>query len=149
MPDRMQINDQVTVGAQPSEAELKAMADSGTRAVINLRTDDEKMQRLSPDEEARKAEEFGMQYVHVPVSMEDADQQLVDRFRDELDRVPKPVYIHCRLGKRAGAFVMMDQAVKQDMSGKQTIRTAEDMGFQCDEEALADFVKQYVNDRTS
>jgi uncharacterized protein (TIGR01244 family) len=149
MPDRIQINDQITVGAQPSEAELKAMADSGFESVINLRTSDEPMQRLSPEEEGQIAKRLGLDYGHIPVSMESADEELVDRFRQTLDRLPKPVYIHCRLGKRAGAFAMMDQAVEQDISGRQAIQTAEQMGFQCDEEALARFVRDYVNQRTS
>lgn len=87
MPDRVQINDEITVGAQPSEAELKAMADAGTKSVINLRTDDEPMQRLSPEAEGRAAEEFGLHYVHIPVSMDTADGMLVDQFRDALGRV--------------------------------------------------------------
>ena len=149
MPDRIQINDDITVGAQPSEAELKAMADEGVKSLVNLRTDDEPMQRLSPEEEGRIAREFGLEYAHIPVSMEEADMQLVDRFRKQLDRLSKPAYIHCRLGKRAGAFVMMDQGVKTDMSGEKVLKSAEDMGFEWDEEALAGFVKDYVNSRNS
>ncbi|MEW6488273.1 MAG: protein tyrosine phosphatase family protein [Thermodesulfobacteriota bacterium] len=147
MPERVQINDQITVGAQPSEAELKAMADEGTRTVINLRTAGESMQRMPPEEEGEVVRRFGMEYVHVPVSMEDADAELVDGFRAVLDRVPKPVYVHCRLGKRAGAFVMMDQAVEKGLSGKKTIQRAEEMGFECEEEALAGFVRDYVDAR--
>jgi uncharacterized protein (TIGR01244 family) len=149
MPDRIQISDDITVGAQPSEAELKAMADEGVRSVINLRTDGEPMQRLSPEEEGERVTEFGMRYTHVPVSMEDADQQIVDEFRHALAVSPKPVYVHCRLGKRAGAFTMIDQGVKKDMTGSQVIKTAEEMGFECDEEAVAEFVKQYVNEQTA
>ncbi|MFP4054516.1 MAG: fused DSP-PTPase phosphatase/NAD kinase-like protein [Phycisphaerae bacterium] len=148
MPDRIEVNNEITVGAQPSEAELKAMADEGYRSVISLRTDEEKMQELSPEEEGKRAMKFGLQYVNIPVSMEEADKQLVDRFRENLERMPKPVFVHCRMGKRAGAFTMMDQAVKKDMSGEKTIKKAEDMGFECDEDALADFVKNYVNSRT-
>lgn len=148
MPERVQVSDQITVGAQPSEAELKTMADEGTRTVISLRTEGESMQRLSPEEEGEVVRKFGMEYVHLPVSMEDADAELVDRFREALDRVPKPVFVHCRLGKRAGAFVMMDQAVERGMSGKKTIQRAEEMGFECDEEALAGFVREYVNAHT-
>ncbi len=145
MPERIQINQQITVGAQPSEAELKAMSEEGVKSVINLRTADEKMQRLDPEAEGRTVRKFGMQYVHVPVSMEQADEELVDRFRHELDEAAKPVYIHCRMGKRAGAFTMMDQAVKKDMQGQETIEKAEDMGFECEEEALANFVRKYVD----
>lgn len=148
MPARVRIDDQITVGAQPSEAELKIMADDGTRTVINLRTEGESMERLPPEEEEGVVRGLGMEYVHLPVSMEDADAELVDRFREALDRAPKPVYVHCRLGKRAGAFVMMDRAVEKGLSGKKTIQRAEEMGFECDEEAVAGFVKDYVNHRT-
>jgi len=149
MPDRIRINDEIIVGAQPSEAELKAMADGKTKSVINLRTEDEEMQPISPEEEGRIAGELGLEYVSIPVSMEKADAELVDRFCKELKTVAKPVFVHCRLGKRAGAFVMMDQAVQKGMSGKNAIQAAEDMGFECDQEALAAFVKDYVNERTS
>lgn len=107
------------------------------------------MQRMSPEEEGERARAFGMQYVNVPVSMEDADEALVDTFRRKLDEAPKPTFVHCRLGKRAGAFVMMDRAVEKDMGGEKTLQSAENMGFECDEEALAQFVKSYVSDRTS
>jgi uncharacterized protein (TIGR01244 family) len=149
MPDRIKINDDIMVGAQPSEAELKAMADDGFKSVISLRTDDEPMQRLSPDEEGDKAREFGLEYTCIPVSMDQADHALVDRFRQQLDDAPKPVYVHCRMGKRAGAFVMMDQAVKNDLTGQQTLEKAEEMGFQCDEESLEKFVRTYVDSRES
>jgi uncharacterized protein (TIGR01244 family) len=145
MPERIQINQQITVGAQPSEAELKAMSDEGVKSVINLRTDDEKMQRLDPEAEGRKVRQFGMEYVHIPVSMQQADEELVDKFRHKLDEVAKPVYIHCRMGKRAGAFAMMDQASKKDMQGEETLEKAEEMGFECEEEALANFVRNYVD----
>jgi uncharacterized protein (TIGR01244 family) len=149
MPDRLKINDEVTVGAQPSEAEIKALADDGFKTIINLRTNGEEMQPLEPDAEGELARGHGMQYVNLPVAMEDAGPELVDEFRRKLQQVPKPAYIHCKLGKRAGAMVMMDKGVREAKSGGRVLEEAEQMGFQCDQESLANFVKQYVDDRGS
>lgn len=148
MPDRMTLNDDITLGAQPSEAELQAMAQDGFKTVINLRTDGEDMQPLSPDVEGRVVREQGMRYEHIPVSMKDADAALVDRFRRTLHEVEKPVYVHCKLGKRAGAMVMMDHAVRRGWSGEETLEKAAEMGFECDNADLADFVRRYVDQHT-
>lgn len=148
MPDRMKISDEITVGAQPSEAELKAMADGGTKSIVSLRTDDEEMQRISPQEEGELARSFGMEYVNIPVDMENASPDLVDRFRDALDDLPKPAYVHCRLGKQAGAFTMMDQAVRKGMTGEELLEAAQNMGFECDDQSMVEFVKSYVDSKT-
>lgn len=147
---RIRINDQVTVGPQPSPAELEQLARHGYKSVINLRTsgetdDDE----LGTDEEGGQVKALGMQYVNIPVSMDDADETTVDHFRQNLHRMPKPVYVHCARGKRAGAMTMMDVGVKKDMDGQEVLEKAEDMGFECDQEQLEQFVRKYVNEHTS
>ncbi len=147
MPDRMKISEQITVGAQPSEAELKAMSQDGIASIINLRTDGEDMQPISPQAEADLARQYEMQYQSLPVSMSDADASLVDQFRKTLADAKKPVFVHCKLGKRAGAFVMMHQAVEAGWSGEQTLKKAEEMGFECDNEKLESFVKDYVDQK--
>jgi len=149
MPDRMKINEAITIGAQPSEAELKAMAEDGVKAVINLRADGEDMQPMPPEAEGKKVQAFGMKYITLPVAIKEAGPDLVDRFRQALAETPKPVFVHCRLGKRAGAFVMMDQAVQQGWSGQQTLDMAEDMGFECDNEDMEQFVKDYIDSRAA
>lgn len=148
MPDRMPIREGVIVGAQPSEAELHEMAEEGVRSIVNLRTDGEEMQEMSPEQEGRKVREMGMEYLHIPVSMDDVGPETVDRFREELDRLPAPVFVHCRLGKRAGAFAMMDLGVRQGMTGDQVLEKAGNKGFECDKKDLIDFVKSYVDEHS-
>ncbi|MFW5798591.1 MAG: fused DSP-PTPase phosphatase/NAD kinase-like protein [Planctomycetota bacterium] len=146
---QIRINDQVTVGSQPNPAELEQLARHGYKSVINLRTSGEVDDELTPDEEGDQVKALGMQYVNIPVSMDDADETTVDRFRQNLNRMPKPVYVHCARGKRAGAMTMMDVGVKQDMDGEEVLEKAEDMGFECDQEQLEQFVRSYVDDHTS
>ena len=146
MPDRMTISDGVTIGAQPSEAELQAMADDGVKTVINIRHDGEDMMPMPPEVEGEVVRDRGMAYVHLPVSMKDADAALVDRFRKQLQQAEKPAFVHCKLGMRAGAMVMMDLAANRGWSGQETLDRAKAMGFDCEgHPKLAAFVKDYVD----
>lgn len=147
MPDRVRFSDDITIAAQPSEAAFEAMASDGVKTVINLRHDGEDMQPLSPDAERAVVEAKGMAYIHEPVSMKDADASTVDRFRKVLAEADKPVLVHCKLGQRAGAMVMMDHAVRQGWTGDETLTKAKEMGFACDNEKLAAFVREYVDSR--
>lgn len=149
MSKRMQINAQLTVGPQPSRDEIESLASDGFQTVINFRTAGEEEQPLSPNEEERVVEAAGMDYLHVPVSMDGLDPEKVDRFREKLTSLPTPIFAHCKSGKRAGAMVMMHQAVEKGMSGEETLKMAEDMGFECDVPELKEFVKSYVNERTT
>jgi uncharacterized protein (TIGR01244 family) len=145
MAEKMKINDQVTVGPQPSAEEIKQLNQQGFKALVNFRTDGEDEQPLSPKAESEKVKSAGMEYLHVPVSMESMGPELVDQFREKYAELPKPVFAHCKSGKRAGAMVMMHMAVEQGMSGEQTLRKAEEMGFECEQEELREFVKNYVD----
>lgn len=145
MEGRKRINDQLTVGAQPTEEQLKQLAEEGFKSVVNLRMSGEKEQPLSPDEEGEKVRDLGLEYVHIQVPMTAMQPEQVDRFRKEVKRLPGPVFVHCYLGKRAGAFAMMDTACEAGISGDQTLEQAEQMGFKCDVPELREFVKGYVD----
>tara|TARA_R110002072_G_scaffold59694_1_gene151962 strand:+ start:6077 stop:6526 length:450 start_codon:yes stop_codon:yes gene_type:complete len=144
----MKFNDQLTVGPQPSQAELKSLPDDGFRSVINFRTAGEDEQPLSPEEEGTVVQGTGLKYLHVPVSMDGMDEKKVDQFREQYQSLPKPVFAHCKSGKRAGAMMMMHTAVEQGISGEQALEKAKEMGFECDKPELEQFVKQYVDNRT-
>ena len=141
----IKINDQISVGAQPSEQDLRKLAQHGFLSVVNFRTDGEEEQPLSPHAEGEKVIAAGMDYLHIPVSMEGMGPELVDQFREQLIELPKPVFAHCKSGKRAGAMVVMDMAVEQGMTGDQTLQKAKEMGFECDQPELEQFVRSYVD----
>jgi uncharacterized protein (TIGR01244 family) len=147
MQERMKLNEETTVGAQPTEEQLRELREQGFRSVVNLRTEGEENQPLAPAAEGAKAREAGLEYLHLPVSMQRMQPELVDRFREELPRLPKPVYIHCGAGKRAGVFAMIDLALQAGWSGEETLRRAEAMGFECDQPELKEFVKRYIDRR--
>lgn len=141
----MKINDQVSVGPQPSEDELQKLGQQGFKSVVNFRTEGEEEQPLSPQAEGEKVKAAGMDYLHIPVSMKAMGPELVDQFREKFPDLPKPVFGHCKSGKRAGAMVMMNMAVEQGMTGDQTLQKAKEMGFECDQPELEQFVRHYVD----
>jgi uncharacterized protein (TIGR01244 family) len=146
MSDFIKIDDRFSVSkTQPTEDDLKELKQEGFQSVVNLRTESEEDQSLSPQQEEEKVRELGMEYLHIPVSGKNLQPELVDRFRQEVSHLPSPVLVHCHTGRRSGAFVMMDTAIKQGMSGEETVQKAKDMGFKCDSPNLEDFVKNYVN----
>ncbi|MBA2116812.1 beta-lactamase hydrolase domain-containing protein [Bremerella alba] len=145
MSNAMKINEEVTVGPQPSKSEIQSLNERGFKSVINFRTAGEDDQPISPEQERTKVEAAGLKYVHIPVSMTAMGPELVDGFREQFPQLPKPVFAHCKSGKRAGAMVMMHIAVEEGMSGQHTLDKAEEMGFECEQKELRTFVKEYVD----
>lgn len=145
MENRIKINDQLFVGAQPTSEQLEALSRQGFKSVVNLRAEGEDDQPLSPQAEGERVRELGMQYMNLPVSMKSMKPELVHQFREELRNLPGPVFVHCHKGKRAGAMVMMHTACEAGHTGEQTLQMAEQMGFECGQPELAEFVKNYID----
>lgn len=145
MEKAMKFDGQVTVGAQPSEHQIQQLGQQGFKSVLNFRTEGEEEQPRSPQAEGAKVKAAGMEYLHIPVSMKSMGPELMDQFREKFQNLPKPVFAHCRSGKRAGAMVMVNMAVEQEMTGDQTLQKAREMGFECDQPQLEQFVRQYVD----
>ena len=145
MHDQMHINEQITSGRQPTAEEFTQLAREGFRSVVNLRTWPEEDQPLSPEAEGAQVRDLGLEYLHLPVSTTDLTPEQVDQFRQALLQLPKPVYVHCHTGKRAGAFVMMHLAAEQGWSGQEALQKAEEMGFACDVPRLQEFFLQYID----
>lgn len=148
MQNTMKINDQLTVGPQPDEQDIHQFSRQGFKSIVNFRTDNEEEQPLSPDAEGEQVKTAGMEYLNIPVSMDSMGPELVDQFRAKYPDLPKPVFAHCKSGKRAGAVVMMKVAVEKGMTGEQTLQKAEEMGFECDKPELREFVKNYVDNNS-
>ncbi|QDV85801.1 fused DSP-PTPase phosphatase/NAD kinase-like protein [Planctomycetes bacterium TBK1r] len=145
MQDQIKINDAITVGAQPTAEQLSGLKDSGFRSVLNLRADGEDDQPLSPHDEGEQAKQLGLEYENIPVTMKTMSPELVDRVRGQFGKLPTPIYVHCQKGKRAGAMAMMHTACEAGKSGDETLAMAEQMGFECNQPQLAEFVKSYVD----
>lgn len=147
MQERVKINDRITSGIQPTVEQIKKLPQEGFKTVINLRTAGEEDQPLSPRDEGNLVKDLGMTYVNIPVSSEvGPTAQQVDLFRQEVKRLPDPILVHCRRGKRSGAFSLMNEAVKQGLSGEEAFQKAESLGYECEVPKLKEFFKNYINE---
>ena len=149
MDNVMKLNADITVGPQPTETDIEELKHNGYKSIVNFRTNGEDDQPLSPEAERAAAEQHGMVYLHHPVAMDAISLGVVDAWRMQLAGLPKPIYAHCRTGKRAGAMAMMHMACERGMTGDETLEQAKHMGFECDQPQLEQFVKSYVDNCTT
>ncbi|HOE94943.1 MAG TPA: protein tyrosine phosphatase family protein [Candidatus Sumerlaeota bacterium] len=145
MKNRKVLNHQVTAGGQPSGDDLVYLKQHQFRSVVNLRTEGEADQTLSPDEERRLVEGLGMAYLHVPVSAQTISPELLGQFVAEFDDLPKPAYVHCESGPRAGLFAMLWLGVNQGLTGEQAIARGREYGFSLDNPQLVEPVRRFLD----
>ena len=135
------------VGGQPSRGTLARLREKiGMQSVVNLRTSQEIEDALSPVQEGEACSELGLDYFHLPVSMDEMSHELVHTFREKVKNLHKPIYVHCASGMRAGAFVMMHLAVENDWSARECFTKAEEQGFECDKPEMKAFLKAFIEE---
>ncbi|QCG99116.1 phosphatase (plasmid) [Azospirillum sp. TSA2s] len=131
MSHRLRVDDRFTIEmAPPTAGRVEELAREGYRSVVNLRAPGEQGEILSPSEEGEIARRHGLEYVSIPVSPQDMNEAMAERFEREVSRLPGPVAIHCASGKRAGLFTFLHVARTEGLSGEEAVAKAEAMGFQ-------------------
>ena len=145
MDKMVKINDQITVNSQPTTPEFAELQELGFKTIVNVRTDDEDKQPLSPQAEGGQIESLGLAYLHFPVSMKAITPLTVDQFRQSLSDLPKPIFVHCKAGRRAALMAIMHIASEAGMLGAEATKAIELMGFRPDKAETENFVKQYVD----
>jgi uncharacterized protein (TIGR01244 family) len=145
MDKRLKLNEELTVGCQPTKQDLQELALEGYRSVVNLRYAGEETEQLSPATEGGVVRRLGMQFEHLPVAHDAVTADVVDQFRDRYNQWPKPVFVHCKSGKRAGAFALLHLAAEFGWDGWQALDEADQMGIELDRQPLRDSVAAYAD----
>ena len=149
MSERLKINEEMTVGkSQPTEQEISALAAEGFGSVVDLRQATEPNQPLPPSREREAVERGGMRYLHLPVVSDRLGDDTLDRFHEEVSRLPKPVFVHCASGKRSGTLALMHQAVAERISGQEVARRADAAGVAYGPQDQRDDVAAFVDERS-
>lgn len=104
-PNVHQVFDWLWTSGQPSETDLRAIADLGTGTVVNLALPTSS--NALPGE-AEMVANLGMNYFHIPVEWQaPTPENLADFFRlMDAFRGP-PLWVHCALNMRVSAFVYL------------------------------------------
>lgn len=126
MNNALQITEDLTVIGQVRIEQLQQAVQQGFQSVLNLR---------SPDElgfwrdERQVAEMLGLRYVNIPLKLEELDEAVVTEILHTLDRLPKPIMMHCAAGIRSSAIALLSAALRQGLTPEQTLEKARSLGF--------------------
>jgi sulfide:quinone oxidoreductase len=133
---RKTISERVSVGEQPRKADLEELKKDGVTTVVNLRVVGEETP-LTPAEERALAEQLGLQYHHLPISLDKLNAAQVKELREILENSKGQVFVHCGLGQRACSFSLAASGVSTDSIFEQ----ARKLGFPVQDEKLRAFLK--------
>src|SRR5437763_3436043 len=129
---KKQITPRVTIGDQPTEADLESLKAEGYVGVVNLRNDGEPEQPLGTAAEGEKARAVGLDYLHYGVGGGPLSGPGVASVCDFLDRhaAGGKVLVHCRKGSRASALVLLHQAKVQHWTPAEAIEKGKEIGLE-------------------
>ncbi len=103
------VSDKVWTGGQVSVDGLDDLKKEGVRAIINLRPPEE---YDGQNEEAR-ATALGLKYFNIPVNFREPKEDQATEFLKITDDMKNyPVFIHCAVGIRVGAFWMIRRVLR-------------------------------------
>ena len=126
MENVKKISDDLTVAGQVSLEQLKQAAQEGFKSVLNLRAPEEKGFLYN---EQQLAEAVGLCYVNIPVRLEEINNELATEILKQIDKLPKPVLMHCASEMRASAMALMSVATRQGLTPQQAFEKASEIGF--------------------
>jgi uncharacterized protein (TIGR01244 family) len=144
MDNVKKINDELAIAMnQVTPEQLQQAAQEGYKSVLNLRAPNE--QGFS-SEEKQQAQNAGLQYVNIPVKVNEISDELADQVLEQIEQLPKPTLTHCKSGMRSGAMTLMYVATRQGMSADEALEKGKKMGFDCDAyPEMKQFFKHYIS----
>jgi len=142
IPRFLKLSDQVWTGGQPWQEHFPKLKDAGIKIIINLRPHAE----YDGAREEAKVKELGMGYFNIPVSFSEPDELDADDFLKLTDEQLKngPVFIHCAVGSRVGAFWLIRRVVRDDWDFDKALAEANKIGMRS-QGRLFDFAKEYID----
>lgn len=133
-------NNKISIGEALGAEDAQALHDEGVRTVIDLRTSDE----INPTEKTW-VEGVGLDYESLPTSPTLLDDAAVARFIQEVDSSDGKVYVHCKMGGRAGIMALLHDAVGGGWTIEKTMQVAEEKQIKLgDDSPYRSFVEDYL-----
>ena len=136
----------ISLGRSPSLREIETLARKrNVRSLLNLNTEGESGEQLSPNVEASWAHAYALHHERLSIDVGVLRSEWVEAFGETLRRIPKPVYVHSRLGRRAAALMAIHEALAGGMAGGAALERARALGLEGPADALEDFVVAQVD----
>lgn len=140
----VKISREISVGPHPDRDGLESLKKKGFHTIVNLSAKGELGEVLTPDEEAESAAEFGLGYLHIPISLSSLKTRHIDDFVSALQGQQGPFYIHCRLGQRSQPLGMIYHAICKGLSRPVVEEKATKLGITPEAPFIYDFMMRYV-----
>jgi uncharacterized protein (TIGR01244 family) len=140
----------ITIGDQPTEADLVQLKQEGYTGVVNLRNDGEPEQPINTTDEGTKVRALGMAYLHYGVGSAPLTTQgvkAVSDFIDQHSQGTEKVLVHCRRGPRAIALLLLQQAREHKWTNAEVFEKGKEMGLVI-EGGLKMMVDHFLQDTT-
>ncbi|WP_183253712.1 TIGR01244 family sulfur transferase [Brevundimonas basaltis] len=104
------LDGRLSASPQIAPEDMPAIAGAGFRSVVSNRPDGEGPDQPSAAEIEAAARETGLAFAHVPVVGGAIEKTDIDRFRQVVDDLPKPVLGFCRTGTRTTTLWALQHA---------------------------------------
>ena len=123
----------LTTGGQPSLEDLKRLADSGTKVVINLRTKGE----FKKFDEKQIVEDLGMSYVSIEIDGSDGITETnAKKLNDALNNLDQPALVHCASSNRVGGLLAYREFKYQNKTAEQALAFGKKTGMSSTEKRV-------------
>lgn len=108
------VNALIAIGSDSQPEDLKRIAQQGYKTIIDLCTAGEGNQLNASD-----VEELALQYVSVPISPKNLNQETLETFQQAMGTSPQPTYIRYASVLRASVFSLLFFAEQEGWSEAQ------------------------------
>jgi len=131
----------VACGGATETSALEGLAKDGFKSVINLRQATEANANI--EQNAAKATELGLKYIHIPFNTQKLDPAVIDKFLAAVaDKSNQPAYVHCGSASRVGSVWLAKRVVQDGWTVEKATEEAKAIGLRG--EALEKFALDYI-----
>ena len=131
----------VACGGATETSALEGLAKDGFKSVINLRQASEANANI--EQNAAKAKELGLKYIHIPFNTQQLDPAVIDKFLAAIaDKSNQPAYVHCGSASRVGSVWLAKRVIQDGWTVEQATEEAKAIGLRG--EPLEKFALDYI-----
>jgi len=131
----------VACGGATETSALDGLAKDGFKSVINLRQATEN--NANVDQNAARAKELGLKYIHIPFNAQQPDPKVIDQFLAAIaDKGNQPVYVHCGSASRVGSVWLVKRVLQDGWTVEKATEEAKLIGLRG--EPLEKFALDYI-----
>ena len=131
----------VACGGATDTAALDGLKADGFKAVINLRTAGEQGANL--EQNAARAKELGLKYIHIPFNTQQMDPKVIDQFLAAIaDKSNQPAFVHCGSASRVGSVWLAKRVLQDGWPVDKATEEAKAIGLRS--EALEKYALDYI-----